>query len=100
MKHPINAILGILLTIGLWQVSADANLLELEKKEQAPNNLAPVSQSNSVPKPASSEITYNKKLAPKKTILTNLHADLDYEYLRKNLPMGVLPAYDGMTLNL
>ena len=42
----------------------------------------------------------HKKLAPKKTILTNLHADLDYEYLRKNLPIGVLPAYDGMTLNL
>jgi len=35
-----------------------------------------------------------------KTILTNLHYDLDYNYLLKNLPKNILPAYDGLKLNL
>ena len=37
---------------------------------------------------------------PKKSILTNLHSDLDYNYLKKILPKNVVPAYDGLTLNL
>ena len=37
---------------------------------------------------------------PKKAILTNLHSDLDYNYLKKILPKNVLPAYDGLSLNL
>ncbi len=37
---------------------------------------------------------------PKKAILTNLHSDLDYEYLKKVLPKKIIPAYDGLTLNL
>ena len=36
---------------------------------------------------------------PKKTILTNLHTDLDYDYLKKNLPTNVVPAYDGLSFN-
>ena len=39
-------------------------------------------------------------LKPKKTILTNLHHDLDYNYLLKNLPKNVIPAYDGLKINL
>ena len=39
-------------------------------------------------------------LKPKKTILTNLHHDLDYDFLLRKLPKNVLPAYDGLTLNL
>ena len=39
-------------------------------------------------------------LKPKKTILTNLHSDLDYDFLLRKLPKNVLPAYDGLTLNL
>ena len=38
----------------------------------------------------------SKELKPKKTILTNLHTDLDYEILKKSLPKGIVPAYDGM----
>ena len=37
-------------------------------------------------------------LKPKKTILTNMHADLDYKYLKKKVPKNVFPAYDGMKL--
>lgn len=41
-----------------------------------------------------------KHLKPKKTILTNLHYDLDYDFLIEKLPKNVLPAYDGMSVNL
>jgi len=39
-------------------------------------------------------------LKPQKTILTNLHHDLDYNYLLRKLPKNVMPAYDGLELNL
>ena len=39
-------------------------------------------------------------LKPKKTILTNLNSDLNYDFLLKRLPKNVLPAYDGLKLNL
>ena len=39
-------------------------------------------------------------LKPKKTILINLHHDLDYDFLLRRLPKNVLPAYDGLKLNL
>ena len=41
-----------------------------------------------------------KIFKPKKTILTNLHSDLDYKELLNRLPKKIVPAYDGMTLNL
>jgi len=37
---------------------------------------------------------------PRRAVITNMHADLDYETLRKQLPDGVVPAYDGMRLTL
>jgi len=40
------------------------------------------------------------RFRPKKAILTNLHCDLDYNYLKKILPKNVEPAYDGLTLAL
>jgi phosphoribosyl 1,2-cyclic phosphate phosphodiesterase len=39
------------------------------------------------------------KLKPKKTILTNLHVDLDYFKLKKKLPKNIIPAYDGLRFN-
>ena len=39
-------------------------------------------------------------LKPKKTILTNLHHDLDYSSLLAMLPKNVIPAYDGLQINL
>ena len=38
-------------------------------------------------------------LKAKKTIFTNLHTDLDYGELKKELPKNILPAYDGLTIN-
>ena len=37
---------------------------------------------------------------PKRAILTNLHSDLDYDFLKKNLPKNVIPAFDGLTIKL
>ena len=42
----------------------------------------------------------HNRLQPNKTILTNLHHDMDYDFLLRKLPKNVLPAYDGMTLIL
>ena len=39
-------------------------------------------------------------LNPKKTILTNLSNDIDYNFLIKRLPKNVIPAYDGLSLKL
>ena len=38
-----------------------------------------------------------KKIKPKKTILTNLHSDVDYHHLKKKLPKNIIPAYDGLS---
>lgn len=39
-------------------------------------------------------------ITPKKTILTNMHSDLDYDQLKKKLPKIIIPGYDGMIVNL
>lgn len=39
------------------------------------------------------------RLKPERAVLTNLHIDLDYATLRRELPKGVEPAYDGMILD-
>ena len=41
-----------------------------------------------------------ERLHPKRTILTNLHIDMDYQTLRRELPDGVEPAYDGMVIEV
>ncbi len=45
-------------------------------------------------------IELNKILKPQKAILTNLHSDLDYNFLLKKLPKNIVPAYDGMSFNI
>ncbi|MDB9820746.1 MBL fold metallo-hydrolase [Candidatus Pelagibacter sp.] len=41
-----------------------------------------------------------KVLSPKRTILTNMHSDLDYNQLLKILPNNILPGYDGLSVNI
>ena len=41
-----------------------------------------------------------ERLKPRRAILTNMHADLDYDELRARLPPHVEPAYDGMQIEL
>lgn len=38
------------------------------------------------------------RMKPKRAVITNLHIDMDYATLMKELPAGVEPAYDGMDL--
>jgi len=40
-----------------------------------------------------------RRIDAKKTILTNMHVDLDYQTLRRELPKGVVPGYDGLTVD-
>ena len=44
-------------------------------------------------------INFVKFVKPKKTILTNLHIDLDYFILKKKLPKNIIPAFDGLSFN-
>lgn len=39
------------------------------------------------------------RVKPKRAILTNMHVDLDYDRLKRELPSGIEPAYDGMVLS-
>ena len=39
-------------------------------------------------------------IKPSKTILTNLHSDLDYDFLMKKTPKNIKPAYDGLKINI
>ena len=44
-------------------------------------------------------LSLSKEFNAKKTILTNLHIDFDYEKLKEKLPPNVVPAFDGMSFN-
>jgi phosphoribosyl 1,2-cyclic phosphate phosphodiesterase len=46
----------------------------------------------------SETLDWIERINPRRAILTNLHSDLDYDTLRRELPAGVEPAYDGMTI--
>lgn len=48
----------------------------------------------------SDALAWIERLKPRQAILTNLHADLDYEALRRQLPPNVVPAYDGLVIEL
>jgi phosphoribosyl 1,2-cyclic phosphate phosphodiesterase len=37
-------------------------------------------------------------LQPRRTVLTHMGSDLDYGWLRRILPPGIEPGYDGMVL--
>jgi phosphoribosyl 1,2-cyclic phosphate phosphodiesterase len=43
-------------------------------------------------------LSWIERFKPKRAVITNMHADLDYEVLRQSLPEGVVPGYDGMKL--
>jgi phosphoribosyl 1,2-cyclic phosphate phosphodiesterase len=45
-------------------------------------------------------LEWTKRLSPEKAIFTNLFSDLDYNTLRAELPDGIVPAYDGMQVDL
>jgi phosphoribosyl 1,2-cyclic phosphate phosphodiesterase len=42
-------------------------------------------------------IKIKEYLKPKKTILTNMNNEMDYNHLLKILPKTIVPGYDGMS---
>lgn len=43
-------------------------------------------------------LSWIAELKPKRAVLTNLHVDMDYQTLLRELPAGVEPAFDGMEI--
>jgi phosphoribosyl 1,2-cyclic phosphate phosphodiesterase len=41
-----------------------------------------------------------ERLKPRRAILTNMHTDMDYETLRRTLPAGVEPGFDGLRIDI
>lgn len=39
-----------------------------------------------------------EEIKPKRAVLTNLHIDMDYQTLKKSLPLHIEPAFDGMVI--
>lgn len=48
----------------------------------------------------SDALSWIERFKPKRAVITNMHADLDYEVVRGQLPDGVIPAFDGMRLTI
>lgn len=44
-------------------------------------------------------LSWIARVKPRRAILTNMHLDMDYETLRRELPEGVEPGFDGMSLD-
>ena len=40
-----------------------------------------------------------EQVAPRRAVLTNMHVDMDYQTLCRELPAGVVPGYDGLRLD-
>jgi phosphoribosyl 1,2-cyclic phosphate phosphodiesterase len=45
-------------------------------------------------------LSWIARFKPKRAVITNMTADVDYEAVKAHLPEGVVPAYDGMRLTL
>lgn len=45
-------------------------------------------------------LEWSREIGARRTIITNLHVDMDYQTLTNELPSGVEPAYDGFTVEL
>ncbi|ADH89078.1 metal-dependent hydrolase [Ancylobacter novellus DSM 506] len=48
----------------------------------------------------SEALAWIERMKPRRAVLTNLHTDLDYDRLMRDLPEGVTAAYDGMKITL
>jgi phosphoribosyl 1,2-cyclic phosphate phosphodiesterase len=46
----------------------------------------------------SEALAFISEVKPRRAVLTNMHTDIDFETLQRELPDDVEPAYDGMRL--
>jgi phosphoribosyl 1,2-cyclic phosphate phosphodiesterase len=45
-------------------------------------------------------LSWIDRFKPRRAVITNMHSDVDYDVLRHKLPENVVPAYDGMRIEL
>jgi phosphoribosyl 1,2-cyclic phosphate phosphodiesterase len=45
-------------------------------------------------------LAWIERLKPRQAILTNMHVDMDYDTLCRELPQTIRPAYDGMSITV
>lgn len=45
-------------------------------------------------------LAWIERFKPRRAVITNMHADLDYAVMQAELPKGIVPGYDGMRLEL
>jgi len=45
-------------------------------------------------------LRWNERIQPRRTVLTHMGTDMDWAWLKANLPPRVEPGYDGMTLEI
>ena len=45
-------------------------------------------------------IAWVERLRPRRTVLTHMGFDVDWDWMRKRLPAGIEPGYDGMVLDV
>lgn len=48
----------------------------------------------------SETLEWLEKLNPQRALITNMHVDLDYEFVDKNTPKNVTPCHDGLTFTI
>jgi phosphoribosyl 1,2-cyclic phosphate phosphodiesterase len=46
----------------------------------------------------SEALAFIAAVKPRRAVLTNMHTDIDFDTLRRELPDGVEPAYDGLQI--
>jgi phosphoribosyl 1,2-cyclic phosphate phosphodiesterase len=46
----------------------------------------------------SEALAFIAEMQPRRAVLTNMHTDIDFETIRRELPAGIEPAFDGMRL--
>jgi phosphoribosyl 1,2-cyclic phosphate phosphodiesterase len=46
----------------------------------------------------SEALAFIAEVKPRRAVLTNMHTDIDFETIRRELPEGIEPAFDGMRL--
>jgi phosphoribosyl 1,2-cyclic phosphate phosphodiesterase len=44
-------------------------------------------------------LSWIARVKPERAVLTNMHLDMDYETLKRELPAGIEPAFDGQSLD-
>ncbi len=48
----------------------------------------------------SETLSWLEKINPKQALITNMHVDLDYDFVDKNTPENITPCHDGLTFTI